>query len=367
MRHCPRRPADHRRAGDCPDRAAPVLQRADLPARVLAQPLVVGGRDAEGGPAGLLVPRLRGAHRRRRADPRRALEPYHAQVVGAVHDGRCAGIPRNESRALRRPQGAPVLLLAAHHRPPLGDGADEVPHLHRLPAGRRPAHVGVSGQHRPRPEEHRGEDQGLRGDRRRRQPATGDRRRQAGGARRRRVLLANGLVHAHPPAGAAVGTPAGADVLRWVFVRDHGDQRRRRRDLEGQRADRRARRNTALRGAQERRNAGRLSPRQRTGAEARADERVKGRRRVVDRRARQRHPESGDERRSRPAAQRSLDHGLQRSRARPLLARRGNLGGRGPDVAGAPASRRPARRRSAEPVSLPVGDPGPRRFHPRHL
>ena len=49
------------------------------------------------------------------------------------------------------------------------------------------------------------------------------------------------------------------------------------------------------------------------------------------------------------------------------LARRGNLGGRGRDVAGAPASRRPARRRSAEPVSLPVGDPGARRLHPRHL
>ena len=78
-----------------------------------------------------------GAHGRRRADPRRALEPLQGQMVRAVHDGRCARIPRDQPGALHRSQGAPVLLLAAHHRAPLGNGADEIPHLDRLPAGRR--------------------------------------------------------------------------------------------------------------------------------------------------------------------------------------------------------------------------------------
>ena len=152
-----------------------------------------------------------------------------------------------------------------------------------------------------------------------------------------------------------------------ILVRDHGHQRRRRRDLEGQRADRRARRHTALRGAQERRNARRLSPRQRTGAEARADERIEGRRRVVDEGARQRHPESGN--RAWKSSGCATVTGSWSTTISSAAATRSSPPSRTmrADLDGAPASRRDARRRAAEPVSLPVGDPGPRRRHPRHL
>ena len=46
----------------------------------------------------------------------------------------------------------------------------------------------------------------------------------SGRASRRRVLLANGLVHAHTSTGASLWQASGPDVFRRVLVRHHGNQ-----------------------------------------------------------------------------------------------------------------------------------------------
>ena len=83
----------------------------------------------------------------------------------------------------------------------------------------------------------------------------------------------------------------------------------------------------AVRGAEERRHAGGVPARQRPRAEARADERVEGRWRVVDHRAGQRTVQSRNEHRGRAPLERALDRRLQRPRTRPALAGRGHLTG----------------------------------------
>src|SRR6478672_10613794 len=50
------------------------------------------------------------------------MEQTEKKLDPAFHPRRCPRIPRDESRALHRSARAPVLFLAAHHRPPLGDG-----------------------------------------------------------------------------------------------------------------------------------------------------------------------------------------------------------------------------------------------------
>ena len=88
---------------------------------------------------------------------------------------------------------------------------------------------------------------------------------------------------------------------------------------------------------------------------------------IVDTRPRHGDPESGHEPGKCAPAQRQLDHGLQRSGAGPLFAGRRHERRRRRHLEVEASSGRQARCAGSDPVSLPFGDTGSRRRHPRDV